>query len=42
VLAGTLGRFFLQYGEVLTRVLGVVVIVMGLVFLGLFGFAQRT
>jgi cytochrome c-type biogenesis protein len=26
VLAGTLGRFFLQYGEVLTRVLGVVVI----------------
>ena len=42
VLAGTLGRFFLQYGEVLTRVLGVVVIIMGLVFLGLFGFAQRT
>jgi cytochrome c-type biogenesis protein len=42
VLAGTLGRFFLQYGEVLTRVLGVVVIAMGLVFLGLFGFAQRT
>ncbi|MBF4561999.1 cytochrome c biogenesis protein CcdA [Microbacterium sp. VKM Ac-2870] len=42
VLAGTLGRFFLQYGEVITRVLGVVVIVMGLVFLGLFGFAQRT
>lgn len=42
VLAGTLGRFFLQYGDVLTRVLGVVVIIMGLVFLGLFGFAQRT
>ena len=42
VLAGNLGRFFLQYGEVLTRVLGVVVIIMGLVFLGLFGFAQRT
>ncbi|WP_082734307.1 cytochrome c biogenesis CcdA family protein [Microbacterium hominis] len=42
VLAGTAGRFFIQYGELLTRILGVVVIVMGLVFLGLFGFAQRT
>ncbi len=42
VLAGTAGRFFLQYGDVLTRVLGVVVIIMGLVFLGVFGFAQRT
>jgi len=42
VLAGTVGRFFLQYQDVLTRVLGVVVIAMGLVFLGVFGFAQRT
>ncbi|WEK12593.1 MAG: cytochrome c biogenesis protein CcdA [Candidatus Microbacterium phytovorans] len=42
VLAGTLGRFFLQYGDLLTRVLGVVVIVMGLVFVGVFGVAQRT
>ena len=42
VLAGSLGRFFIQYQDVLTRVLGVVVIVMGLVFLGLFGVAQRT
>lgn len=42
VLAGTLGRFFIQYGDVITRVLGVVVIIMGLVFLGVFGFAQRT
>lgn len=42
VLAGTLGRFFIQYQDVLTRILGVVVIVLGLVFLGLFGFAQRT
>jgi cytochrome c-type biogenesis protein len=42
VLAGTLGRFFIQYADLLTRVLGVVVIVMGLVFLGMFGFAQRT
>lgn len=42
VLAGSLGRFFIQYQDVLTRVLGAVVIVMGLVFLGVFGFAQRT
>lgn len=42
VLAGTAGRFFLQYGDTLTRVLGAVVIAMGLVFLGVFGFAQRT
>lgn len=42
VLAGTVGRFFVQYGEVLTRILGVVVVLMGLVFLGLFGVAQRT
>ncbi len=42
VLAGTVGRFFVQYQELLTRVLGVVVIAMGLVFLGVFGFAQRT
>lgn len=42
VLAGTLGRFFVEYGDVITRVLGVVVIVMGLVFVGVFGMAQRT
>lgn len=42
VLAGTLGRFFLQYGDIITRVLGVVVIVLGLVFVGVFGVAQRT
>lgn len=42
VLAGTLGRFFIEYQDVLTRVLGVVVILLGLVFLGVFGFAQRT
>ena len=42
VLAGSLGRFFVQYQDAITRVLGVVVIVMGLVFLGVFGFAQRT
>ncbi len=42
VLAGTLGRFFIQYQDILTRILGVVVIILGLVFLGVFGFAQRT
>ena len=42
VLAGTVGRFLLEYQDLLTRVLGVVVIAMGLVFLGVFGFAQRT
>ena len=42
VLAGSVGRFFIQYQDPITRVLGVVVIVMGLVFLGVFGFAQRT
>ena len=42
VLGGTLGRFFLEYADAITRVLGVLVILLGLVFIGLFGFAQRT
>lgn len=42
VLGGTLGRFFLEYADLITRVMGVVVILLGFVFLGLFGFAQRT
>ncbi|WEK62217.1 MAG: cytochrome c biogenesis protein CcdA [Candidatus Microbacterium colombiense] len=41
ILGGTAGVFFLRWGELITRILGVVVILMGLVFLGLFGFAQR-
>ena len=41
VLGGTAGVFLLQWGDLITRILGVVVIGMGLVFLGLFGFAQR-
>ncbi|GAB3632505.1 cytochrome c biogenesis protein CcdA [Microbacterium shaanxiense] len=40
-LSGTVGVFLLQWGDIITRVLGVVVILMGLVFLGLFGFMQR-
>lgn len=40
-LGGTAGAFLLQWGDLVTRILGVIVIAMGLVFLGLFGFAQR-
>ncbi|MES2867651.1 MULTISPECIES: cytochrome c biogenesis CcdA family protein [Microbacterium] len=40
-LSGTAGVFFLRWGDIITRVLGVVIILMGLVFLGLFGFMQR-
>lgn len=42
ILGGTVGLFFLEYAEPITRVMGVVVILLGLVFIGLFGFAQRT
>jgi cytochrome c-type biogenesis protein len=42
ILGGTVGRFFIEYAEVITRVMGVVIILLGLVFIGLFGFAQRT
>ena len=35
VFAGTLGTWLLTYADVLTRVLGVVTVVLGLVFLGL-------
>ena len=41
VLGGAAGVFLLQWGDLITRILGVVIILMGLVFLGLFGFAQR-
>lgn len=40
-IGGTAAVFFLQWGELITRVLGAVIIAMGLVFLGMFGFAQR-
>ena len=42
MLGGTLGRFLIEYADIITRVLGVLIIAMGLVFIGLFGFAQRT
>ncbi|MDQ1124557.1 cytochrome c biogenesis CcdA family protein [Microbacterium trichothecenolyticum] len=41
-LGGTAGAFFVRYGDVITRVLGVVIVLMGLVFIGLFGIAQRS
>lgn len=42
ILGGTVGQFLQLYSDVITRVLGVVVIILGFVFIGLFGFAQRT
>ncbi|WP_221586128.1 cytochrome c biogenesis CcdA family protein [Microbacterium sp. G2-8] len=41
IFSGGLGLFFQQYQDVITRVLGAVIILMGLVFLGLFRFMQR-
>ena len=41
VIGGAASIFFLEWGDLITRILGAVIIVMGLVFLGLFGFAQR-
>ena len=42
IVGGTAGMFFLQWGDLMTRILGVVIILMGFVFIGMFGFAQRT
>ncbi|WP_137844637.1 cytochrome c biogenesis CcdA family protein [Microbacterium sp. 2FI] len=42
VLGGAFGFLLLQYANLLTRVFGVVIIVLGLVFIGMFGIAQRT
>lgn len=42
ILGGAFGAFFFTYRDVITRVMGVVIILLGLVFIGLFGFAQRT
>ncbi|WP_119870269.1 cytochrome c biogenesis CcdA family protein [Frondihabitans sp. 762G35] len=40
--AGVLGSFFLEWRGLITRILGVVVILMGLVFIGNFPLFQRT
>jgi cytochrome c-type biogenesis protein len=39
---GALGSWLLQWQGIITRILGVIVIVMGLVFVGQFAFLQRT
>ncbi len=41
-LAGSVGSWLLQWENIITRVMGVFIIVMGLVFMGLFGRMQRT
>ena len=41
IIGGAASVFLIQWGDLITRILGVVIIAMGLVFLGLFGFAQR-
>lgn len=41
VLAGTAGRFLLQYGDLIMRVGGVLIIVLGLVFIGQVTVLQR-
>nr|WP_130352266.1 cytochrome c biogenesis protein CcdA [Agromyces ramosus] len=42
LLAGVAGAWFKAYGDLITRGLGIVLIVMGLVFIGQFTFLQRT
>lgn len=42
VLGGVAGMFFLEYASILTRVLGLVVVVLGLIFIGAFPRTQRT
>lgn len=42
ILGGAFGLVLVQYASVLTRIFGVVIIALGLVFLGFFGIAQRT
>ncbi|UYK41539.1 cytochrome c biogenesis protein CcdA [Microbacterium terricola] len=42
IFGGAAGKFFIEYTDLLTRIFGVVIIVLGLVFIGVFGFAQRT
>ena len=42
ILGGTFGFLLLQYANILTRIFGALVIMLGLVFIGFFGIAQRT
>ncbi|MFJ6678555.1 cytochrome c biogenesis CcdA family protein [Microbacterium sp. NPDC091382] len=41
VFTGVLGRVYIEYQDLITRVLGLIVIALGLVFIGVFGFAQK-
>lgn len=40
-LSGTFGVFVLEWSGLITQILGVLIIAMGFIFLGYFGFAQR-
>lgn len=42
ILGGTVGVFFFEYRDLITRLMGVVIILLGFVFIGMFGSAQRT
>ncbi|OAN40932.1 cytochrome c biogenesis CcdA family protein [Microbacterium sp. H83] len=42
ILGGTFGFVLLRYADILTRVFGAIIIVMGLVFIGVFNIAQRS
>ncbi|MET0829676.1 MAG: cytochrome c biogenesis CcdA family protein, partial [Microbacterium sp.] len=42
ILGGTFGYMLLQYANGLTRIFGVVIIGLGMVFVGFFGIAQRS
>ena len=42
LLAGTVGRFFIEYQDALLRIGGAIIIVLGLVFIGQVTFLQRT
>lgn len=42
VLAGSVGVWLIEWEPVITRVMGVLIILMGLVFIGVFGGLQRT
>ncbi len=41
VFAGALGRLLIEYQDLITRALGLVVVALGLVFVGFFSFAQK-
>ncbi|WP_181062598.1 cytochrome c biogenesis protein CcdA [Pseudoclavibacter sp. RFBG4] len=42
VASGFLGKWFLRYGDIVTPILGVIVVLMGVVFIGQVSFLQRS